>query len=71
MMINELKYTLILFVIFLLSGYIFHKIKSREIKNIEVPHVLSRIASFLGLVVIITFVLGITMAVITVVKLLG
>lgn len=71
MMINELKYTLILFVIFLLSGYVFHKIKSREIKNIEVPHVLSRIASFLGLVVIITFVLGITMAVITVVKLLG
>ena len=71
MMINELKYTLILFVIFLLSGYIFHKIKSREIKNIEVPHVLSRIASFLGLVVIITFVLGITMAVITIVKLLG
>ncbi|MAT22912.1 MAG: hypothetical protein CML86_05380 [Rhodobiaceae bacterium] len=71
MMINELKYTLILFVIFLLSGYIFHKIKSREIKNIEVPHFLSRIASFLGLVVIITFVLGITMAVITVVKLLG
>ena len=70
-MINELKYTLILFVIFLLSGYIFHKIKSREIKNIEVPHFLSRIASFLGLVVIITFVLGITMAVITVVKLLG
>ena len=71
MMINELKYTLILFVMFLLSGYIFHKIKSREIKNIEVPHVLSRIASFLGLVVIITFVLGITMAVITIVKLLG
>ena len=71
MMINELKYTLILFVIFLLSGYIFHKIKSREIKNIEVPHFLSRIASFLGLIVIITFVLGITMAVITVVKLLG
>ena len=71
MMINELKYTLILFVIFLLSGYVFHKIKSREIKNTEVPHALSRIASFLGLVVIITFVLGITMAVITVVKLLG
>ena len=46
-------------------------VRFTEIKNIEVPHVLSRIASFLGLVVIITFVLGITMAVITVVKLLG
>jgi phosphatidylserine synthase len=70
-MINELKYTLILLVIFLLSGYIFHKIKSREIKNIEVPHFLSRIASILGLVIIISFALGITMAVITIVKLLG
>ena len=50
--------------------YIFHKIKSREIKNLEVPHFLSRIASILGLVIIISFALGITMAVITVVKLL-
>ena len=69
-MINELKYTLVLLVIFLLSGYIFHKIKSREIKNLEVPHFLSRIASILGLVIIISFALGITMAVITIVKLL-
>ncbi|MBU92096.1 MAG: hypothetical protein CML88_01010 [Rhodobiaceae bacterium] len=70
-MIDEFKYTLILLAIFLLSGYIFHKIKSREIKNIEVPHFLSRIASILGLVIIVSFALGITMAVITVVKLLG
>lgn len=70
-MINELKYTLVLLAIFLLSGYIFHKIKSREIRNLEVPHFLSRIASILGLVIIISFALGITMAVITMVKLLG
>ena len=70
-MIDEFKYTLILLAIFLLSGYVFHKIKSREIKNIEVPHFLSRIASMLGLVIIVSFALGITMAVITVVKLLG
>ena len=70
-MINELKYTLVLLAIFLLSGYIFHKIKSREIRNLEVPHFLSRIASILGLVIIISFALGITMAVITIVKLLG
>ena len=69
-MINELKYTLVLLAIFLLSGYIFHRIKSREIKNLEVPHFLSRIANILGLVIIISFALGITMAVITVVKLL-
>ena len=70
-MINEVKYTLALLAIFLLSGYVFHKIKSREIRNLEVPHFLSRIASILGLVIIISFALGITMAVITIVKLLG
>ena len=69
-MINELKYTLVLLAIFLVSGYIFLKIKSREIKNLEVPHFLNRIASILGLVIIISFALGITMAVITIVKLL-
>lgn len=69
-MINELKYTLVLSAIFLLSGYIFHRIKSREIRNLEVPYFLSRIASILGLVIIISFALGITMAVITIVKLL-
>tara|TARA_Y100001936_G_C15967897_1_gene609397 strand:- start:899 stop:1111 length:213 start_codon:yes stop_codon:yes gene_type:complete len=69
-MINELKYTLIIFVIFLLSGYVFHKIKSREIRNKEVPHFLSRIANILGFIIIVSFALGITMAVITAVKLL-
>ncbi len=69
-MINELKYTIVLLAIFLLSGYIFHRIKSREIRNLEVPQFLSRIASILGLVIIISFALGITMAVITIVKLL-
>ena len=69
-MINELKYTLVLLAIFLISGYIFHRIKSREIRNLEVPHFLSRFANILGLVIIISFALGITMAVITVVKLL-
>jgi uncharacterized membrane protein len=68
MMTTELKYTLIFYFMFFISGFIFHKINSRKAQDKPDSFILNKIASISGIILIISFACAITMTVITVTK---
>jgi hypothetical protein len=70
-MTTELKYTLIFYLIFFVSGFIFHRINSRKSALKSESFILNKIASISGVILIISFACGITMTVITITKFLG
>ncbi|MEL0185560.1 MAG: hypothetical protein VW866_06290 [Hyphomicrobiales bacterium] len=67
-MTTELKYTLIFYGIFLISGYLFRKIKANDEVVIDDSLPSNRMAHYLGIIIIISFACAITMSVITIMK---
>jgi hypothetical protein len=67
-MTTELKYTLIFYGIFLISGYLFKKIKANDEVVIDDSLPSNRMAHYLGIIIIISFVCAVTMTVITIMK---
>jgi hypothetical protein len=67
-MTTELKYTLIFYGIFLISGYLFRKIKANDEVVIDDSLPSNRMAHYLGIIIIISFACAVTMTVITIIK---
>jgi len=67
-MTTELKYTLIFYGIFLISGYLFRKIKANDEGVIDDLLPTNRMAHYLGIIIIISFACAVTMTVITIMK---
>jgi hypothetical protein len=67
-MTTELKYTLIFYGIFLISGYLFRKIKANDEVAIDDSLPSNRMAHYLGIIIIISFACAVTMTVITIMK---
>jgi hypothetical protein len=67
-MTTELKYTLIFYGIFLISGYLFKKIKANDEVVIDDSLPSNRMAHYLGIIIIISFACAVTMTVITIMK---
>jgi len=67
-MTTELKYTLIFYGIFLISGYLFRKIKANDEAVIDDSLPSNRMAHYLGIIIIISFACAVTMTVITIMK---
>ena len=67
-MTTELKYTLIFYLMFFVSGFILHRISSRNDMEKPKSYMLNKIASISGIILIISFACAITMTVITITK---
>ncbi|MAV98403.1 MAG: hypothetical protein ISQ22_05730 [Rhizobiales bacterium] len=67
-MTTELKYTLIFYGIFLISGYLFRKVKANDEAVIDDTLSSNRMAHYLGMIIMISFACAVTMTVITIMK---
>ena len=67
-MTTELKYTLIFYLMFFVSGFILRRISSRKGIEKSDSFMLNKISSISGIILIISFACAITMTVITITK---